>query len=160
MIVIASDPGINNGVVVVDAERNLLHVGEIVAIGDGASRRLDVHDLAAIVTRHGVTHGVIEDVSAMPRQGVSSTFRFGRAAGTIEGALGALGLPLVFVKPNQWKRDLKLQHRSPDALRGICIQTWPDKADAFSRKKDHDRAEAALIALWFLQHSWQARRAA
>ena len=77
----------------------------------------------------------------------------------MEGALGVLGLPFALVQPSRWKREMKLQHRSPDALRAICMQTWPDKADAFSRKKDHNRAEAALIGLWFLQHSWQARRA-
>src|SRR5262245_20111254 len=100
-VVLSIDPGLNNGVAIVDDERQLRYVGELVATGDGPSRRINVCPLADLLKKHGVTHAIVEDVSSMPKQGTSSTFRFGRAAGTIEGAIGVLGLPMVFVRPSK-----------------------------------------------------------
>lgn len=89
---------------------------------------------------------VVEKVHAMPKQGVSSTFKFGRSLGVIEGVVGGLGWPLEWVTPQAWKKQHGLINRDKDAARLLAIETWPELADSFKRKKDVGRADAALIA--------------
>lgn len=91
---------------------------------------------------------VVEQVGAMPGQGVSSMFRFGDAFGVVRGVLGALGIPLVLAPPAQWKKALQLAGAEKDLARTRAIETWPVHAELFRRKKDVGRADAALIALW------------
>jgi hypothetical protein len=153
MSVLAIDPGIENGIAVVDEDRRLLLATEIPAIGEGANKRLNLVSFADLIAQFRVSHAVIEAVSAMPKQGVSSSFRFGRAAGSFEGALSALKVPTTFVSPAKWKKDMGAKAKSEEDVRALVIQTWPDQAHRFARKRDHNRAEAALLALWFYQHS-------
>lgn len=153
MAILSIDPGLNNGIAVLDSERHLLLATEIPVIGEGANRRLNMASFADILAQFQIDHAVIEDVSAMPKQGVSSMFRFGRAAGSVEGALAALKVPTTFVRPAIWKRDIGSKAKQAEDVRALAIQSWPDMAHRFSRKLDHNRAEAALIGLWFLQFS-------
>lgn len=153
MAILAIDPGLNNGIAVLDCERRLLLATEIPMIGEGANRRLNMTSFAGIILQFRIEHAVIEDVAAMPKQGVASMFRFGRAAGAIEGALAALKMPTTFVRPAIWKRDIGAKAKRDEDIRALAIQTWPDQAHRFARKRDHNRAEAALIGLWFLQFS-------
>ena len=153
MAILAIDPGLNNGIAVLDCERRLLLATEIPVIGSGANKRLNLISFADILAQFRVGHAVIEDVAAMPKQGVASMFRFGRAAGAIEGALAALKVPTTFVRPAIWKRDIGAKAKRDEDIRALAIQTWPDQAHRFARKRDHNRAEAALIGLWFLQFS-------
>ena len=87
----------------------------------------------------------IEDVHAMPGQGVTSMFRFGHVAGAIEGIVAALALPVHKISPKTWQGLVRVQ-KSPDAGRLRAGQMFPLQADWFARKKDHNRADAALIA--------------
>ena len=90
---------------------------------------------------------VVEHVHAMPKQGVSSTFQFGVSYGIVIGCAYTLGFDVVFVTPQKWKKALGLSS-DKDESRMLATRLWPDNADAFSRKKDDGRAEAALIAYW------------
>lgn len=153
MAILAIDPGLNNGIAILDCERRLLLATEIPVIGEGANRRLNMTSFASIILQFRIEHAVIEDVAAMPKQGVSSMFRFGRATGAIEGALAALKVPTSFIRPAIWKRDIGAKAKQAEDIRALAIRTWPDQAHRFARKRDHNRAEAALIGLWFLQHS-------
>lgn len=153
MTILAIDPGLNNGIAILDCQRRLLLATEIPVIGEGANKRLNLISFADILAQFRISHAVIEDVAAMPKQGVSSMFRFGRAAGAIEGALAALKVPTTFVRPTIWKRDIGAKAKQAEDIRALAIQTWPDQAHRFARKLDHNRAEAALIGLWFLQFS-------
>lgn len=86
---------------------------------------------------------VIERAQAMPGQGVVSTFKFAQAYGTLRGVLEGLGLSYNIVGPRQWKRHFALD-RDKEKSRRLAIDLWG--VEQFSRKKDHGRAEAALIA--------------
>ncbi len=88
----------------------------------------------------------LESVSAMPGQGVSSVFSFGKSAGIIEGVLAALQIPLVMVTPQRWKKNAKLIGKDKDAARTLAIQLYPELSDRLARKKDIGRADAILIA--------------
>jgi hypothetical protein len=88
---------------------------------------------------------VIERVNAMPGQGVSSTFKFGAAYGVVCGVLAALEIPCHRVSSMVWKKHFKLSS-DKEASRALALRLFPATAEYFSRKKDHGRAEAALIA--------------
>jgi crossover junction endodeoxyribonuclease RuvC len=83
----------------------------------------------------------------MPGQGVSSTFKFGVAYGVAQGVIASARIPVYFVSPGKWKRHFGLSADKEEA-RKRALHRWPGRAELFSRKKDHGRAEAALLALY------------
>jgi crossover junction endodeoxyribonuclease RuvC len=91
---------------------------------------------------------VLEQVSAMPGQGVSSMFRFGEGFGVVQGVVAALGIPLNMVHPQKWKKTLGLIGKEKDCARTLAIQRFPQAASSLARKKDIGRADALLIASW------------
>jgi hypothetical protein len=90
------------------------------------------------------TVAMIELVGAMPKQGVSSTFKFGMACGIVHGVVGSAYIPVHLVAPGKWKKHFRLPS-DKEASRALATRLWPS-ATCFSRKKDHGRAEAALLA--------------
>lgn len=94
----------------------------------------------------------VESVSAMPGQGVSSTFSLGDSAGVIRAVLACLFIPQRQVTPNEWKRHWRLLHATKDASRSRATEVLPAYASNWSRARDHNRAEAVLIAMY--QISW------
>jgi crossover junction endodeoxyribonuclease RuvC len=91
---------------------------------------------------------VLENQRPMPQQGVVSMFSLGRQMGGLEGVLAALGLPFEVVEPVTWKWAVGLKGREKEASRQLALKLMPEGAALFGRKRDHGRAEAALIALW------------
>jgi len=106
--------------------------------------------LREIVRAHAGAYfiAIVEAVSAMPKQGVSSSFRFGESFGALKGVLGALNIPYRLVPPQMWKRHLRLTGCDKDAARTMVIQRFPEIAESMKRKKDVGRADALLLALW------------
>lgn len=94
----------------------------------------------------------VEQVSAMPGQGVSSMFGFGRSAGVIDGVAAGLGLRVVRVTPQRWKRAYGLLKRDKDASRTVAIATFPKLAGDLKRKKDVGRSDSMLIAAYAGAH--------
>jgi crossover junction endodeoxyribonuclease RuvC len=91
---------------------------------------------------------VVEQVSAMPGQGVTSMFRFGQSDGVLRGVLGALGVPHIEVHPTKWKNHFGLKGQPKDAARTLAIRRFPAIAEQLARKKDCGRADSLLLALW------------
>lgn len=92
-------------------------------------------------------HAFIEDVHAMPKQGVSSVFRFGYGYGLWCGILAALRIPVTRVTPQAWKKAVgRCAEKGQARIR--AAELFPSAAGCFSRVKDDGRAEAALIA-WY-----------
>jgi crossover junction endodeoxyribonuclease RuvC len=91
---------------------------------------------------------VVEKVHSMPGQGVASTFKFGASYGCVLGILGVSGIRVEHVTPNQWKKHFNLIGKEKDESRKFALDRWPTQSGLFSRKKDHGRADAALIGLW------------
>ena len=92
---------------------------------------------------------VIEQVSAMPGQGVTSMFNFGQSFGVLKGICSAMQLPMYFVRPAKWKRYFNLINSEKDASRTKAIQIFPYISERLSRKKDSNKADAILIARYF-----------
>lgn len=95
---------------------------------------------------------VIEQVNAMPGQGVTSMFRFGETFGALQGITAGLGLPLHLIRPQEWQPAVR-QPKGDDAGRLRANQIFPEHAHLFARKMDHNRADAALIGYgWALRN--------
>jgi hypothetical protein len=109
-------------------------------------KEVDAAQLAAWLRDLRPDRVFMEDAWSRPNDGHMQAFRFGQSFGAVKGVLAALGIPYSLVRPQLWKRDLRL---TPDKeqSRALAIRTWPE-SDCFRRVKDHGRAEAALIALW------------
>jgi crossover junction endodeoxyribonuclease RuvC len=103
-----------------------------------------------LIGQYGVTHAVVEDVGPMPGQGITSSFRFGRAAGSFEGVLSALKIPTAFIRSAVWKRPLGVGAAKENA-RCLAIQRCPNAAHFFSLKRHHNRAEAALLGAYYVE---------
>lgn len=116
---------------------------------DLLERLLDIYD-GDIAKLAKPTAAVIEQVSAMPKQGVSSSFRFGMGCGLIRGVLATYHVPIIQVAPTRWKRHFNLDS-DPEKSRALALRLWPDMSSRLARKKDHGRAEALLLARWYLE---------
>ena len=92
---------------------------------------------------------VIEQVSAMPGQGVTSMFNFGQSFGVLKGICSAMQLPMHFVRPAKWKKYFNLIKTEKDASRTKVIEIFPNISSQLSRKKDSNKADAILIASFF-----------
>ena len=92
---------------------------------------------------------VVERVSAMPGQGVTSMFNFGQSFGVIKGICSAMQLPIYFISPSKWKKYFNLIKTSKDASRAKAIEIFPYISTKLQRKKDSNKAEAILIASFF-----------
>ena len=92
---------------------------------------------------------IIEQVSAMPGQGVTSMFNFGQSFGVIKGICSAMQLSMHFVRPAKWKKYFGLIKSEKDASRTKVIEIFPYISSQLSRKKDSNKADAILIASFF-----------
>ena len=92
---------------------------------------------------------VVEHVSAMPGQGVTSMFNFGQSFGVIKGICSAMHLPIYFVSPVKWKKYFSLIKTDKEASRSKAIQIFPYISSKLSKKKDNNKADAILIASFF-----------
>jgi crossover junction endodeoxyribonuclease RuvC len=151
MIIIGIDPGIIGAWAILDDLGAITTGGDLPVAGEGARRMVAAPLFSAVIQRYRPAIAVLERVGAMPRQGIASTFKFGRAVGVIEGVLGALACPVTYVAPAIWKKHFQLGN-DKEQSRQRAIEIWPaEAADLFARKLDHGRAEAALIGLWGLR---------
>lgn len=90
---------------------------------------------------------IVEDVHAMPKQGVTSSFSFGFSTGLVRGVICANLLPYIIVSPNRWKKEMNVP-ADKNMARIIATRMMPRHAHLFERVKDHGRAEAALLAIY------------
>tara|TARA_B100001741_G_scaffold296765_1_gene280946 strand:+ start:9 stop:503 length:495 start_codon:yes stop_codon:yes gene_type:complete len=94
---------------------------------------------------------VIEQVSAMPGQGVTSMFNFGQSFGILKGICSAMRLSMYFVRPAKWKKYFNLINSEKDASRTRAIEIFPYFSTKLSRKKDSNKADAILIASFYYE---------
>ena len=95
---------------------------------------------------------IVEQVSAMPGQGVTSMFNFGQSFGVIKGVCAAMQLPIYFVRPAKWKKYFDLINSQKDSSRVRAIEMFPKFSSVLSRKKDSNKADAILIANYHINN--------
>lgn len=147
MRTVGIDTGINGGFGVLDDGGRFIAAGALPIAGEGAAKMISPALMADLIRRFAPDIVVIERVASRPGEGVSSAFRFGKAAGILEGVVGALGVRSLLVTPSTWKRGLSLG-ADKETSRARALELWPEAAVALRRKADHNAAEALLLALW------------
>lgn len=149
MRVVGVDPGIRGGLAVVAlAGPSVIAAIDIPVVGSGAKERVDVLTLLRWFDVHKPEHAFVERAQAMPRQGSSSGFKYGRAVGAIEAAIICHEIPLTIIEPAMWKKHFRLPGGDKEASRQRALQIFPATHTFLARKLDHGRAEAILIALY------------
>jgi crossover junction endodeoxyribonuclease RuvC len=145
---IGIDPGCSGAVVVLSSDGSLMASLLMPTVKNGKSTRVNGAALAAFLReyKHPVSHAYFENVHAMPKQGVTSVFTFGHAAGVAEGILQGLGIPYTHITPQGWKKRAGLIGTDKDAARSRAIQLWPHWRDLDAKGKGQAYADAALIA--------------
>jgi len=155
MNILGVDPGVHGGLAIVAVEANgaaprLVDAIDIPITGVGAKERVDVIAIRAWIEQYEPQHALVERAQAMPKQGASSGFKYGRAVGAIEAAIALCEIPLTIVEPTAWKKFHALRGGGKEGGRQRALQLFPQAHALLARKKDHGRAEAALIALYQL----------
>tara|TARA_Y100000816_G_C25830355_1_gene434254 strand:+ start:109 stop:600 length:492 start_codon:yes stop_codon:yes gene_type:complete len=156
MIVVGIDPGLNGAIAVLQ-DKKVLSITDMPVMADGKKnkRQLNNAQLAEIL-RKNTSEGdeisiVVEQVNAMPGQGVTSMFNFGQTFGAIKGVCAALQLPIFFVRPSKWKKYFELINSSKDSSRTKAIEMYPNLSDQLAKKKDVNKSDAILIARFFVE---------
>ena len=156
MLIIAIDPGIN-GAICFFENGNVKDVFEMPTMAEGKKNKRQVNghqiynELSYRIKEYNIKNinVVVEQVSAMPGQGVTSMFNFGQSFGVIKGICAAMQLPIFFVRPVKWKKHFELINTQKDASRTKAIEMFPKISSILSRKKDSNKADAILIASFF-----------
>jgi len=154
MIIIGIDPGISGAISIVE-NKKILEVYDTPTMIDGKKNKRQINSAQVTniikerLNKEKEVVVVVEQVNAMPGQGVTSMFNFGQSFGVIKGICAALGLPIHFVRPMKWKKHFNLIKTNKDASRTKVIEIYPEISSKLYRKKDSNRADAILIALYF-----------
>lgn len=150
MRIVGIDPGLSGALALVIDGRPTKVVDMPIMARGGAPKRqkLAAPLLVDEIVEMAPDKVWVERVSAMPGQGVASTFSFGESCGTAIGICFALRIPVWYVTPQTWKRHARLIGAEKDASRTLAIERYPHMAPDLSRKRDHGRADAILIAIY------------
>ncbi len=146
MLIVGIDPGASGAIVLLEndvpIEWMMMPTYQV-----GSAKRVNASELNYFMDRTKyIDHVYVEQVGAMPGQGVTSMFNFGHSCGTVMGVIGALGLAHTMVTPQKWKKAAGLIGTDKDASRARAIQLWPTWRDLDTKARGQAYADAALIA--------------
>ena len=158
MLIIGIDPGISGSICFFN-EGKIIDVVEMPTMIEGKKNKKQVNGAQIfneISTKIKELEKkdikiVIEQVSAMPGQGVTSMFNFGQSYGILKGICSAMQLPMYFVRPAKWKKYFNLINSEKDASRTRAIEIFPYFSSQLSRKKDSNKADAILLASFYYE---------
>ena len=158
MLVIGIDPGISGSICFFN-EGKIIDVVEMPTMTEGKKNKKQVNGAQIFneiseriknLDKKDIKI-VIEQVSAMPGQGVTSMFNFGQSYGILKGICSAMQLSMYFVRPAKWKKYFNLINSEKDASRTRAIEIFPYFSSKLSRKKDSNKADAILIASFYYE---------
>ena len=158
MIIIGIDPGISGSLCFFE-DGKILEVIEMPNMPEGKKNKRQVngaqvyHEIYQKIKNIDKkdVKVVIEQVSAMPGQGVTSMFNFGQSFGVLKGICAAMQLSVYFVRPAKWKKYFNLINSEKDASRTKAIEIFPYFAENLSKKKDSNKADAILISSFYYE---------
>ena len=154
MKIIGIDPGLSGAIAILENNK-VEKIFDIPVMPEGKKNKRQLNSAQLVkLLKDNVSNKeevaiVVEHVTAMPGQGVTSMFNFGQTFGAIKGICAALGLPIFFVRPAKWKKHFDLINSSKDASRTKAIEMYPSLSDQLSKKKDVNKSDAILIARFF-----------
>jgi crossover junction endodeoxyribonuclease RuvC len=149
VIILGIDPGLSGALALYNTSDQTVEVFDMPVlelVRNGKKKgEVSAQALANLLAGRGIKAAFLERVNAMPGQGVTSVFSFGRSTGIVEGILAAYDIPTTLVTPQAWQKAVG-QRAGKDGSRERAMQLFPAQADLFQRKKDDGRSDAALIA--------------
>ena len=154
MKIIGIDPGLS-GAIAVLKNKKVLNIFDVPVMSEGKKNKRQLNSAQLVkllkdnIKDDEEVSVVVEQVNAMPGQGVTSMFNFGQTFGAIKGICAALGLPIFFVRPLKWKKHFELVNSSKDSSRTKAIEMYPLLSSELSKKKDVNKSDAILIARFF-----------
>jgi crossover junction endodeoxyribonuclease RuvC len=156
MLIIGIDPGISGSICFFENGK-ILEAVEMPTMTDGKKNKRQVNgaqiynEILKRINKNEKQNVrvIIEQVSAMPGQGVTSMFNFGQSFGILKGICSAMQLPMYFVRPVKWKKYFGLINSEKDASRTRAIEMFPYFSSQLSKKKDSNKADAILIASFY-----------
>ncbi len=158
MLIIGIDPGISGSICFLE-DGKILEVIEMPTMTEGKKNKKQVNgaqifnEISEKINKSEKkdVRVVIEQVSAMPGQGVTSMFNFGQSFGILKGICSAMQLSMFFVRPAKWKKYFNLINSEKDASRTRAIEIFPYFSSHLSKKKDSNKADAILIASFYYE---------
>ena len=158
MLIIGIDPGITGSICFFE-DGKIIDVIEMPNMAEGEKNKRQVngaqiyHEIYKRIKNleKKDIKVVIEQVAAMPGQGVTSMFNFGQSFGVLKGICAAMQIPMYFVRPAKWKKYFNLINSEKDASRTKAIEIFPHFSTQLSRKKDSNKADAILISSFFYE---------
>ena len=154
MKIFGIDPGLS-GAIAILKDNKVLNIFEMPVMSEGKKNKRQLNSaLLANLIKQNITDDeevaiVVEQVNAMPGQGVTSMFNFGQTFGAIKGICATLELPIYFVRPSKWKKHFELINSSKDSSRTKAIEMYPKLSSELAKKKDVNKSDAILIARFF-----------
>ena len=154
MKVIGIDPGLSGAIAILENNK-VLNIFDIPVMSEGKKNKRQLNSALLVsllkenIFKNEEVSVVVEQVNAMPGQGVTSMFNFGQTFGAIKGICAALNLPIFFVRPSKWKKHFELINSSKDSSRTKAIEMYPALSKDLSRKKDVNKSDAILIARFY-----------
>ena len=154
MRIIGIDPGLSGAIAILE-DSKIKELFDMPVMPDGKKNKRQLNSAFLVkLLKENIeslenTVMVVEQVNAMPGQGVTSMFNFGQTFGAIKGICAAIGLPISFVRPAKWKKHFELINSSKDASRTKAIEMYPFFSEQLSKKKDVNKSDAILIARYY-----------
>ena len=156
MKIIGIDPGLSGAIAILENNK-VLKIFEMPVMSEGKKNKRQLNSAQLVklikdnISENDEVSVVVEQVNAMPGQGVTSMFNFGQTFGAIKGICAALGLPIFFVRPSKWKKHFELINSSKDSSRTKAIEMYPSLSDDLA-KKDVNKSDAILIARFYSEN--------
>ena len=154
MKIIGIDPGLSGAIAILENNK-VLAIFDIPVMSEGQKNKRQLNSALLVtllkenINKEEEVAVVVEQVNAMPGQGVTSMFNFGQTFGALKGICAALELPIYFVRPSKWKKHFELINSSKDASRTKAIEMYPKLSNQLTKKKDVNKSDAILIARFF-----------
>tara|TARA_Y100000591_G_scaffold283537_1_gene264608 strand:+ start:478 stop:972 length:495 start_codon:yes stop_codon:yes gene_type:complete len=158
MLIIGIDPGISGSICFFE-DGKIVEVVDMPTMTEGKKNKKQVNgsqiynEISKRISKfenHEI-RVIIEQVSAMPGQGVTSMFNFGQSFGILKGICSSMQLPMYFVRPAKWKKYFNLLNSQKDASRTKAIEIFPYFSHRLSKKKDSNKADAILISSFYYE---------
>tara|TARA_A100001015_G_scaffold37040_1_gene40799 strand:- start:256 stop:744 length:489 start_codon:yes stop_codon:yes gene_type:complete len=154
MKIFGIDPGLS-GAIAILSDNKVINIFDMPVMSEGKKNKKQLNSAQLVNLIKDYTNDdeekvvIVEQVNAMPGQGVTSMFNFGQTFGAIKGICAALKLPIYFVRPSKWKKHFNLINSSKDSSRTKVIEMYPSLSSQLSKKKDVNKSDAILIARFY-----------
>ena len=154
MKIIGIDPGLSGGIAVLENNK-VLNIFDMPVMPEGKKNKRQLNSAQLVTLIKGNIKSneeitvIVEQVNAMPGQGVASMLNFGQTFAAIKGVCAALELPIFFVRPSKWNKHFELINSSKDSSRTKAIEMYPKLSNQLAKKKDVNKSDAILIARFY-----------